>query len=762
MNISRFIKYISVSGLLAMSCLWVEANAQGTAAQEAKLDEVIVTAEKREENLQKLGISVTAFDSEMLNALGSRDIQELSNFVPNLQIGAETSDLKIMIRGVGSDNLEAFSDPGVAVHIDGVYQARPSGGNYLYYDMQRVEVLRGPQGTLYGRNANGGAINFISNQPTDEFEAGLDVGTGDESWQRVRGMINIPIAGDKLMLRAVATAEEQDGYQENLISSGTVGNDKDDSTVRAQLLWQPSDNASFLLSTSALKKDSVGPVRKRTSSPGMSDLAPDGTPANCQDCGYVANPDDLRTVFKNTPEEFVLDSDGSSLTFDYDFGSSVLTFIGAYQSTEMNLIQDSDQSPTANGIPGGTTDTAMVAQDSDQETFEIRLASAGDGGLEWLIGAYFLDESAFQNTIINRDPTIGAEANINVLHDVDAQSSAFFGQLSFDISDSVKLTGGVRVTEDEKDATGGTIVRITPPFGAPPPPSGAHDFTPKDSWSSTTWKVGFDWETSDDHMLYGSVSTGYKAGGFNFGITGAESYDPEEVTAFEFGSKNRFSNDRVQFNATAFYYDYRDLQVFQVVNQTIVVRNAAEAEIYGAELELVALAGDSVQFDASFGLLETEYKDFILPSNLFLNPPPAPPGPPGPPGPPPPTPMPTDIDVSGNTLINAPSWSGHIGLQYTFGSDSIGEITARVQGYFSDDVYLRALNLSPYDIQESYSTWDAKLMWRSPQDRWYAEAFYNNLGDEDVITNLEVTDSGIYFANLNRPQRWGIVVGVHF
>ena len=210
MNTSRFFKYISVSGLLAMSCLWVEANAQGTAAQDATLDEVIVTAEKREENLQELGVSVTAFDSEMLNALGSRDIQELSSFVPNLQIGAETSDLKIMIRGVGSDNLEAFSDPGVAVHIDGVYQARPSGGNYLYYDMQRVEVLRGPQGTLYGRNANGGAINFVSNKPTNESEAGLDLGTGDESWQRVRGMINIPIAGDKLMLRAVATVEEQD------------------------------------------------------------------------------------------------------------------------------------------------------------------------------------------------------------------------------------------------------------------------------------------------------------------------------------------------------------------------------------------------------------------------------------------------------------------------------------------------------------------------------------------------------------------------
>jgi len=151
-------------GLLATTNAWTVVSAQEATAT---LEEIIVTAQKRQENLQTLGISVSAFDGDTLNSMGTRDIVELSKFVPNLQIGTESSDLKAMIRGVGSDNLEAFSDPGVAIHIDGVYQARPSGGNYLYYDMERVEVLRGPQGTLYGRNANGGAINFISNKLSD-------------------------------------------------------------------------------------------------------------------------------------------------------------------------------------------------------------------------------------------------------------------------------------------------------------------------------------------------------------------------------------------------------------------------------------------------------------------------------------------------------------------------------------------------------------------------------------------------------------------
>ena len=743
--------------LLALACALPMAHAQ----QDSVLEEITVTAEKREADVQTVGLSISAFGGDFLETLGSRDVVELSRFVPNLQIGTETSDLKAMIRGVGSDNLEAFSDPGVAIHIDDVYQARPSGGNYLFYDMERVEVLRGPQGTLYGRNATGGVINFISKKPTEEFDAGLDLGVGENDWQRARGMINIPIVGDKLMFRAAGTFEERDGFQENLVPGGTEGNDMDDTSLRGQLLWRLTDKASFLLAGRLLDKGGVGPVRKRTTTPDITVVNPAPappipanapSPANCQDCSFIPDPLDLRTVYKDTPESFDLETSAYSLTFDYDFGPAVLTVIGADQSTDMDLIQDSDQSPIPNGMPGGTTDTAMVSQESDQTTVEVRLASAGDGAWEWLAGFFYLDEDAFQNTDINRDPTVGVDANINVLHDVNAESTAVFGQLSYMFGDSFKLTGGLRYTKDEKDAVGGTIVTLTfpPPFMAPPP-IGAQDFTPEDDWSETTWKLGLDWFINDNNMLYGTVSTGYKAGGFNFGVMGAESYDPETVTAFEIGSKNRFFNDRMQFNASAFYYDYEDLQVFQVVNQTIVVRNAAEAEIYGAELEIVARPVDPLQIDASLGLLNTEYKEFILPSNIFLDLPW-----------PIPTRQPTNVDVSGNNLINAPDWSGHIGVQYTFGLGGLGDLTARVQGYFTDDVYLRALNLDPYDIQDGYSTWDAKLMWQSPESRWYVEAFYYNFNDEDVINNQEVTDSGIYFANLNDPKRWGVVVGFRY
>lgn len=732
-------------------CMLSMTLAQPSAAQEgaSTLEEVIVTAERREQDIQKIGLSITAFNSGQLETLGSRDILELSNFVPNLQIGSETSDLKVMLRGVGSDNLEAFSDPGVALHIDGVYQARPSGGNALFYDIERVEVLRGPQGTLYGRNATGGAINVISRKPGNEFGAAVDLGVGENEWQQVRGMMNVPVIDEKLMFRAVGAKEERDGFQENLIPGGTEGNDTDDTSLRAELLWQPSEKASVLLSARSLEKGGVGPVRKRTSAPGENDLSPDGAPARCADCGYIVNPDDLRKVYKDTPEFFDLETDGFSLTFDYDFGPMVLTVIGSDQSTDMDLQQDSDQSPIPNGVPRGTTDFVTVSQASDQTTLEVRLVSTGAGPLSWIGGLYYLEEDTFQNTDITRDPTFGADANINVLHDVGIKSKAAFGQVSYLIADNLKLTGGLRFTEDEKEAMGGTVVTIRVPNPRVPPiRRGSQNFTPEDDWSKTTWKVGLDWNVNDDSLIYSTISTGYKAGGFNFGVQGSESYDPEEVTAFEIGSKNRFLDDRLQFNAAAFYYDYEDLQVFQVVDQTVVVRNAASAKIYGAELELVAAPSTALQIDASLGLLQTEYEDFELPSNLFLS---------GPgPG------RPSIIDVSGNELINAPKYSGHIGVQYSFKLSQFGQLTARVQGYFTDDVYLRALNLDPYDIQDSYSTWDAKLMWKSPEGNWHAEAHIYNMNDEDVIGNQEVTDSGIYFANLKQPRRWGIVVGYQF
>ena len=744
------IKSFLLGALLATTNTWTVIHAQeGSAA----LEEIIVTAQKRQENLQTLGISVSAFDGDTLNTLGARDIVELSKFVPNLQIGTESSDLKAMIRGVGSDNLEAFSDPGVAVHIDGVYQARPSGGNYLYYDMERVEVLRGPQGTLYGRNANGGAINFISNKPSDQFEASMDFGRGDNDWQRFRGMINLPM-GDKGGFRFAGTGlfgfptnETQDGYQKNLIAGGTEGNDKDDSSTRVQFLWTPTDKLSVLFAGGETHKQGVGPIRKRTSTPGASTLSPNGTPANCGDCGYMAT-GGLREAYKDLEESFDLLTRSYSFTLDYDLGFGTLTAIAADSSTDMGLAQDSDQSPRAKGLPGGTTDSAVVAQRSDQKTLEVRLTSSNESAVEWLLGVYYLDENAFQSTLINRDPTFGAAKTIEPLHDVNAKSSAVFGQFSMQPDDTLKLTFGFRSTNDKKDAVGGTKVQIRPPCGGPFcwVNVGSQSYSPKDSWSSSTYRVGVDKYINDDQMVYASMSTGYRAGGFNFGVSSAESYDPEELTAFEVGSKNRFNDGRMQLNATVFYYDYTDLQVFQVVDQTIVIRNASEADISGAELEFVAALSDRLRVDASLGILEAEYKKFILPSNLFLDA----------------SGEPTDIDVSGNSLINAPKWSGHVGVEYEFAASRHGTFTVRAQTYITDDIYLRALNLDPFDLQDGYATWDAKLMWKSADNRWFGEAFINNWSDEDVITNQEVTDSGIYFANLNRPRSWGVVVGVRF
>ena len=264
----------------------------------AQIEEIIVTATKRETTLQETAIAISVFDQSMLDLFGVQDIIGLGSHVPSLVFGQDNNDWKVTLRGVGSENLDITSEAGVALHVDGVYQARPAGFNALTYDIERIEVLRGPQGTLYGRNATGGAINVISRQPAYEFSAIGDVLFGDYDRARARAAINIPLVEDTLAFRATVTRENRDGYQTNVNPDGNEGNDADDTSFRGQLLWDVNDDFSMIARASKLKQRGVGPARVRLASPPNSS-APDGN----------FNPDfeDRRMVFKDQLESRDLD-----------------------------------------------------------------------------------------------------------------------------------------------------------------------------------------------------------------------------------------------------------------------------------------------------------------------------------------------------------------------------------------------------------------------------------------------------------------------
>ena len=701
-------------------------------AQLLPLEEITVTATKRETNLQDTPISITAFGRRDLENAGTHNLFGLAEFVPNMVVGQNNNDTQVMIRGIGTSDTTIVSDPSVAVHLDDLYITRTSGLNMLMYDTERVEVLRGPQGTLYGRNATGGSVNIISTRPQSEFGVNADALYGDYDWFQFRGVLNAPIVKDHLAGRLSLVREKHDGYQENVFPGGTESNDSDALAWRAQLLWTPNDNLSVLFKADNVDFDDVGQQRERLDSPL-------GHPSNAFQ-NTLADPPEFNSVYKDTLESRDLESNSQLVRTDWQFIDSMeLTFIAGWTDMEFDFLLDADQDAEVLTTVGNSKTS------SDSNSQELRLTSTTDSPLQWLLGFYRLEENAEQPLLVVNVPGV----TINNGWEMETESWAVFSQLSYEITDTVRLTGGIRYSDDEKKGRGRRETCVT---GRPFCPIPNTVIEEENSWDDVTWLVGADWSLWDNHMLYAKLSTGYKAGGFN--LIGAEPentiWDPEEVTSYEIGWKATLLDGRLRLNTSAFHYDYDDLQVAGIVNFARLTFNAAEAEINGVELEALYQPADGWIVNFSLGWLDAEFVDFVGVDPVNVPQGRVPPG----------EPAPVTQNFSGNSLTNSPDWSGSLSVQYTFALEQQGTLTARAQTHWQDDWYLRPYNL-PEDRQNSYFTTEVRLIWRSPAERWYAEGFVTNISDEQFATSVEVTNGG-FFGNINPPRMWGVRVGFNY
>ncbi|MBS93665.1 MAG: hypothetical protein CL799_04380 [Chromatiales bacterium] len=698
----------------------------------APIPEITVTATRRETNIQDTSIAITALGETGLKNTGIDTMASLAKFVPNMVVGQNNNDTQVMIRGIGTSDTTIVSDPSVAIHLDDMYITRTSGLNMLMYDTERVEVLRGPQGTLYGRNATGGSVNIISKRPNNEFGLSTDVLTGDYDRFQFRGALNLPIIDEKLAGRISVVHEDRDGYQENVFPGGTESNDADALAWRAQLLWTPSDKLSVLLKVDDVDFDDVGQQRERLDSPA-------GNPANAFQ-GTLAEPRELHKVYKDTPESRELESTSQLMRVDWQFSDAAeLTFIAGGTEMFFDFLLDADQDAilfSTVGHPGTS---------SDSNSQELRLASTTDKPLQWLVGLYRLEEDASQPLLVVNDPGV----TINNMWKMESDSQAVFGQLSYELTDEIKLLGGLRHTRDEKTGRGSNEICI-PFFNFCPVPE--RFVFADDSWDETTWLIGADWTPSDDHLYYGKISTGYKAGGFN--LIGADPedtvWDPEEVKSLEIGWKGTLNDGKLRLNTAAFYYDYDDLQVASIINFSRLTTNAAKATVKGVELEAIMQPADGWLINLGIGWLQAEFDEFIGVDPINVPQGSVPPG----------EPDPIPEDFSGNDLVNSPDWSINFGIQYTFDLGEKGTLLTRLQSHWQDDWYLRPYNL-PEDMQDSYATTDVRLIWRSEEDHWSAEAFVNNVSDSLRATSVEVTNGG-FFGNINPPQTWGVRIGYNY
>jgi iron complex outermembrane receptor protein len=677
------------------------------------IEEVLVTAERRETSLQETAIAISAYSHEELEIRGITGIEDLQFSAPNLVIShnSQSPVTYAYIRAIGSDQLVAGFDPGVTYHVDGVYVGQPSSMPVDMWDMERVEVLRGPQGTLYGRNTTGGAINVITKNPTDEFEGTMDLTVGNYDRIRYRGAVGGALVPDRLNGRLSFIYDKADGFQENAI--GKDADSIDHFALRGKLDIRLGDSANLLLTAQRFENEGIQGQKRLESF--------DGIPVYD---GALPNPSDPRKIAKDWDERLNLKNTLLSAKLDWDLGPVQLVSITGYIDNEWFQTMDIDMS--SNPIQFQEWDMR-----TEQFTQEFQLISNSDSAFEWIVGAFYFNEKLSTDYMFE-DSSIFGFTFLNG-GDLKTESLAFYGQGSYDFRDSgvpLRITGGLRWTDDEKKVS---EYQMIPQFLVD---VSADD---KEAWDEVTGKLGLDWFLSDAMMAYASFSHGYKGGGFSIGQF--DSFDPEFVDSFELGLKSEFMEGRARVNAALFYNDYQDLQVNFLVFTSFTTDNAAEATIKGIELEGSFLVTDQLMIGANFTWLDAVFDDYIFDE--------------GPPV----------VDLSGETLNRAPEYTVSLNAQYDFNLGNKGQLIARTDFYWQDEVFYRVQNVDRHKADDFY-TWDARLVWTTEDGRFTVDGFIKNITDQDNQRGLTVSDGlstgNNSFISYYPPRTYGMRFGWNF
>ena len=703
--------------------------------QAAQLDEVVVTAQRRSENLQKTPLTISAVTGEKLESQGIKTVVDLANQVPALQITSSGAGAaQIFLRGIGSTNTTEVGDPAVAYHIDGIYIARSTSVGALFYDIDRVEVLRGPQGTLYGRNATAGAINVITKQPKFDYEANGSVDVGNYGALTTSGMVNIPVS-DTVAVRAAFQQSRHDGYVVALNKGpGTGGNDRydqDDKSARVQLLWKPTDVVSVRLTTDYLHQGGAG---GGDGTYGTTRVTGDPWTCNCS-----------TNLYRNN--KFF--SAGGEVNWDLGFAN--LTYLTGYNFSRLDRSGENASTGAPNFFKGK----------DHTWSHELRLGGK-TGDLTWVTGLYRFTED---NNVDFR-VFLATNSYLSFIQpEVTAKSWAAFGQGTYAVTDRLRLTAGLRYTEDQKGRNGGTYLTNAAGAITSTVVLNQADAT----WHALNWKVGADFDLTPDSMLYANAATGYKAGGYFDGV-GANTYEPEKITSYEAGVKNRFLDNRLQLNASAFLYDYQDFQVSAVgviagQNATVTL-NADKAKVYGLEFETNLVITENDRLDATLGWLRAEYTDFVLPlGDAFANnsanatvaacytanfa-----------------TAAPRSTDFSGCRMARTPEWTLNVGYQHTWALASGAKLTGRISSHYETGKNLEYHGFAQ-NKQDAFTKTDLNLTYASSDDRWSLQGYVRNLEDEDVrtasspnaTTGLSTNGNAEFYAP---PRTYGLRLGVTF
>lgn len=713
------------------------------------LDEIIVTAQKRVQDLQDVPIAISAFDAGFLEASGVGTLDEIAFRTPGLTMGRFNAvQPEIFIRGIGSTDQSAAGDASVGVFVDGVYLGRLGTLDFDFFDLQRIEVLRGPQGTLYGKNVVGGAINIVTAPPTQDFEARAEAGIGNYDRRSLRAYVNGGLT-DQLAGKITASWLERDGYATNA-TTGNKLSDEDNVTLRGQMLWTPTDTLDITMAADWSRDRLAGPNRNSVGEqfvffPWFALDFP-GAPL----LPFTVSPSSPDPYTNELTIDGYQDRDvwGVSWNVRWDSPLGELTSITAFRNGEYDILQDFSSS-----------DAPLVVRNAidkiDQYSQEVRLGGlAMQDRLDWLVGAYGyradirrLENNDFSGNdipialfIAGVPPGTLPSFNTFYFQDNRTTSYALFSQLTYALTDAVNLTAGARYTYEKKDSSvqGAGFDPIGTFLEAP------YNVRAKESWNAFTPKIALDWRINEEVMVYASYAEGFKSGGFNgtspSGAGASTPFDQEKAKNYEIGIKTELFDRRLRANFTAFFIDYTDLQVFQLVDGArLIVDNAADAESKGFELELQAVLADGLTAFASYANLDATYKDFVNEAGA---------------------------DFSGNRLTRSPRDSYNVGFTWTrpIGGDRSltlhSEYSYRSRIFFLPDNYRVASD-------ESLGLLDARVTIGFDRHNLDLTFWGKNLTDEVYITQA-IDGRGPFNLSQNAaaamgvPRTYGVTLNWYF
>ncbi len=783
---------------VASAMLAPQVIAQDTPDDEGGLEVIEITAQKRLQSLQEVGLSVTALSEKDLERAGVSDVSRLELVTPGVAFGFIGSDAKVAIRGANSNNTFGDNSSIAGFFADGVYRPRASQQSQAYFDVSRIEILKGPQGTLYGRNTFAGAINLTTNAASlDGFDAGVKLGLHRFDKQRVETFINQPI-NDEVAVRLAVQTLRSNGHIENLGPAGNLGQD-DSYNYRLSAYFEPTDNLNATVRYTS--------INQKGTTPGIFSAEGLGVPINENGITDVFGtiidfsnpaPGTQGTVSAfNRPNvvsydvENKRDNQEDNITVEVNLELDAVTLKSITSYTDFTSAFDFDGDFSAN--PGYVYfwDEAV-----ESVTQELQISSNTDSDLFWTAGLYFSDDAIsfgfsqyrtssyeaqqqftdengntfpiFNGTALI-DPFGGANfSDFADFQEIDVETIGVFFQGEYSVNEDLTLIAGIRYNEEEKSTTtsfgtardgNGNLLRGATPFGLNMRPVDFYDYTVaadrsgSETFDIVTWKVGFNYSLNDDSMIYGTGSTGFLSGGLN---SNGSSFDQQESEAWELGMKNRLLDNSLQVNFAFYINEFSDLitqrLTFPEPDTAITIsENAGTIDVTGFELEFDWLPTDNIFVNGSLSLMDAEYDTFGVSNPFQLN-----------------NGVPSSqvnngfLALDGTTPPWSPEYTYHLGIGYEIELEGGSFLTPYLQFYYSDGYNTDDVSLYSTQVQDSYGKTDFRLTWTSEEENISIELFVENIEDEAVLARTNIGGNNLIQGSYLYPRNYGINLNYRF